>query len=332
MAGADSCSPVTRPPSWRLRALSGADPGSASARNSSGARRSARTSAGWPSSSSAARRALAHVGAVPGASASERASALRRWAKAARTSARTAGRRRRAGAVEDDEDRVDVGHRVKDGARDRAVHAHVAGELGEHAGDAVGRRARRGGEALADLALDHGHPARDAVELLDGAQDRARRDAVGEVGDDLRRRGRQRAEVEVERVGDVQRRVRVRAPARPRSAGTSARSSSTTWTWAARAARCSLSTPSPPPISSTTSSLPRSAARSMTPRMFESMRKFWPRSRLGRTPNWRRRRRLGWVGSSPVTTRTAWQRWRRRGARAPRRRRRGARPRSARCG
>ncbi len=62
-----------------------------------------------------------------------------------------------------------------------------------------------------------------------------------------------------------------------------------------RAARYSDSTPRPPPISRHTSSGCRAASRAMTPRMFESMRKFWPRSRLGRTPNCCIRRRLGWV-------------------------------------
>ena len=77
-------------------------------------------------------RGRARPGRAPGASASERASALRRWAKAACTSARSAGGGAGAGALEHDEHRVDVRHRVEDRARDRAVHAHVAGELGEH--------------------------------------------------------------------------------------------------------------------------------------------------------------------------------------------------------
>ena len=275
--------------------------------------------------------AIAHVRALAGA---QRERARQRLAAVGEGGAHEGadlGRGRRAGALQDDEHGVDVGHRVEDGARDRAVHAHVARELGEHAGHAVGRRARRGGEALADLALDHRHPARDAVELLDGAQDRARRDPVGEVGDDLGRRGRERAEVEVERVGDVQRRVRMgreRVLERGHERAVElddvdvGRVGGQVLAEHAQAAA---------DLEHDVGAGSSSAARSMTPRMFESMRKFWPRSRLGRTPNWRRRRRLGWVGSSPVTTRRGWQRWRRPGARAPRRRRRGARRRSARC-
>ena len=41
-----------------------------------------------------------------------------------------------------------------------------------------------------------------------------------------------------------------------------------------------------------------SAARAITSRMLESIRKFWPRSRLGRIPNSVIRRRLGWTGAA----------------------------------
>ncbi len=82
-----------------------------------------------------------------------------------------------------------------------------------------------------------------------------------------------------------------------RSGSSRIRSTSITWTCAARCARCSERTPRPPPISSTTSSGSRPASRSITSRMFESIRKFWPSSRLGRMPNWRIRRSEGCVGS-----------------------------------
>ena len=130
-------------------------------------------------------------------------------------------------------------------ARSRRTTLHVAGELGEHGGHAVGARARRGGEPLADLALDHRDPARHRRQFLDRAQDRRRRDPVGQVGDDLGR-ARDRAR-------------RGRAPARrrgaasrsgygssaSRSAGSRRGSTSTTWTWATRCARYSDSTPRP---------------------------------------------------------------------------------------
>ena len=67
------------------------------------------------------------------------------------------------------------------------------------------------GEPLADLALDHRHPDGDLRERLDRAQDDRRRDAVGQVGDDLGRRRVERGEVELDGVGEVQGRVGVRA-------------------------------------------------------------------------------------------------------------------------
>ena len=113
---------------------------SASARNSSGARRSARTSAGWPSACERRAGAVAHVGPVARGQRERARQRLAAVGEGGPDERAQRGRRRRAGAVEDDEHRVDVGHRVEDRARDRAVHAHVAGELGEHARDAVGRR------------------------------------------------------------------------------------------------------------------------------------------------------------------------------------------------
>ena len=163
--------------------------------------------AGSPSSASAARARARIVSGAPGASASEPASALRRCAKAAATSSRSARLGRRPGAPQPDQHGVDVRRGREHRARHGPQHLHVAGELREHRRQAVGARAGRRGEALADLLLDHPDPALRAVELLDRAQDRAGRDAVGQVGDDLRRRRPQRAEVELHRVRDVQRDV-----------------------------------------------------------------------------------------------------------------------------
>ncbi len=170
-----------------------------------GARRAHR--AGGRARPSAARARARTSAGAPGASASEPASALRRCANAAATSSRRSGSGAGPVRCEPDEHGVDVGHRREHRARHRAQDLHVAGELGEHRRQPVGARAGPGGEALADLLLDHPDPAPHVVELLDRAQDGARRDAVGQVGDDLRRRRRQRAQVELHRVGEVQRDV-----------------------------------------------------------------------------------------------------------------------------
>ncbi len=102
-----------------------------------------------------------------------------------------------------DQHRVDVRDGPEHRPPDRTQHPHLARELGEHRGRPVGRRPRRRGKSLADLALDHHHPARDGRELLDRAQDRGRGDRVWKVGDELGRGWLQRAEVELERIGDV---------------------------------------------------------------------------------------------------------------------------------
>ena len=210
-----------------------------------------------------------------------------------------AGVRRRAAALEHDEHGVDVRHGMEDAARDRAQHAHVARELGDHGRHAVGRRpGRRPRGARRPPSAPSPPSASTPRQLLDRAQDRAGGDAVGKVRDDLRGRRVERARGRASSRRRSAASCSDAASSASRSAGSSERSSSTTWTCAQRAARCSLSTPSPPPISSATSSASSSAARSMTPRMFESIRKFWPSSRFGRIPNCRRRRRLGWVGSS----------------------------------
>ena len=255
-------------------------------------RRSARTSAGWPSVSSASRARSSRERPL---SASDRAIALRRCANACWTSARSsgsgAGRRR----SQHDEHAVDVRHRVEDRARDARSTRTSHGQLGEHRRHAIGGRPGPGGEPLADLLLHHRDPARHGRQLLDRAQDRARRDAVGQVRDDLRRgpdrarRGRAASRRRCAAWCSGGRRARRAAPApasgrarrrgRARNARRGARS--------ARRGRRRSRARRPPG--------PSSAARSMTPRMFESMRKFWPRSRFGRTPNCLRRRRLGWA-------------------------------------
>ena len=85
--------------------------------------------------------------------------------------------------------------------------------------------------------------------------------AVGQVGDDLGRRRVERREVELERVGDVQRDVVEWAASTSLSCGSSAAVDlDDVHVRDARAARRSDSTPRPPPISSTTSSAPSSAS------------------------------------------------------------------------
>ena len=269
---------------------------SARARNCSGVRRSARTSAGRPERL----QRRAHAVAVglhgererPGerlAAVGERAldDACAGTGRGPRRSARARRARCRRSAP---------GGRPC--ATRRAATRTSAGELREHRRDAVGAAAGRGGEPLPHLLLHHRDPARHAGQLLDRLEDRRRGDAVRQVGDDLRRRGVERGEVECERVAEVQRRVRVRVE-RVAQRGLERAVDLDDVDVRARARRGTRTArPSPPPISSTTSSAPTSAARAMTPRMFESMRKFWPRSRLGRMPNAFSRRRLGWLGRS----------------------------------
>ena len=117
---------------------------------------------------------------------------------------------RRAGAAQADEDGVDVRHRVEDVPRHGPQHAHLGRQLREHRRRAVGGAARLRGQPLPHLALHHRHLRLDARQLLDHAQDHRRRDAVGQVRDDLGRRRVERAEVEPDGVAEVQRRVRVR--------------------------------------------------------------------------------------------------------------------------
>ena len=110
----------------------------------------------------------------------------------------------RSAPLEADQDRIDVRHRAKDGPGDAAQDLDLAGELGEHARDPVRAGPGRGGEPLANLALDHHQPPLEIGKLVDRAQDRGRGDAVGQVRDDFRRLRPQSGEVELERVGHVQ--------------------------------------------------------------------------------------------------------------------------------
>ena len=194
---------------------------------------------------------------------------------------------------EADEHGVDVGHRVEDRARHRPQHPHVARELREHGRHAIGvasppwpRSAARPPSAPSPPSAPRrggprpsaGSPSprcrtagsrrpSSAADRAPSGRGRARRRCAASCSVGLERLAQRRLQRGVD-LHDVDVRD--------------------------RRARCSDSTPRPPPISSTTSSGPSSAARSMTPRMFESMRKFCPRSRLGRTPNSASLRRLGW--------------------------------------
>jgi hypothetical protein len=113
-------------------------------------------------------------------------------------------RGRRATTLEPDEHRIHVRHGMEHGARHGAQHPHAAGELREDRRRPVGGRPGARGKALADFALNHGHPSSDGFKLLDRAQDDRRRDAVRQVGDHLRRRGLEAAKVHPHRVGEVQ--------------------------------------------------------------------------------------------------------------------------------
>ena len=180
---------------------------SASAASSGGASRSARASGGWPSAEPV-RAASRTPGRAParGQRAGQRLAPVREGGLDDRTDLR---RGRGPGAAQDDEHRVDIRHGMEDGACDRPVHAHLAGQLREHRRHTVGGAAGTGGQALADLLLHHGHPALDGGELLDRAQNRPRRDPVGKVGDDPRGGRVERAQVERHGVGHVERGVRV---------------------------------------------------------------------------------------------------------------------------
>jgi hypothetical protein len=120
------------------------------------------------------------------------------------------GLRRGAPAGQAHQHGVDVRHRVEDGTGHGPQDLDVAGELGEHARHAVRGAAGRGRESLPHLPLHHRDPGGDAREVGDRAQDDGRGDAVGQVRDDLRGGRVERREVELDGVGEVERRVRMR--------------------------------------------------------------------------------------------------------------------------
>ncbi len=172
--------------------------------------RSARASAGWPIASSAARVRSRTAGPAPGASASERGERLAAVGEAALDErAQAPGRppgRGGAGRPAPSRRSAPGGTRCAAPCAARARRR----ELGEHGRDAVGaacagRRRSRSPTSFCTIATQ----VRTLVEL-ERAQDHGRRDAVGQVGDDLGRRRVERGEVELDRVAEVQRGVRVR--------------------------------------------------------------------------------------------------------------------------
>ena len=70
------------------------------------------------------------------------------------------------------------------------------GSLDQHRDGAVGLRARRGEETVGDLALHHHTPGRDPGQPVEALDHDRRGDVVGEVRDQLVRRGNERRGVE----------------------------------------------------------------------------------------------------------------------------------------
>ena len=188
--------------------------------------------------------------------------------------------------------------------RELDEHRHAAVRLGRRGRRRSGRRPPAAPSRVQSSTL--GRP----VEAL--GHDR-RRDVVGQVRDELRRRRIERGEVELERVAPVERRRSAARRARRGAARASGRARPRGRA-PARSARRRVRTPRPGPISSTTSSAPSSASRSITPRMFSSTRKCWPSCFFGRT--------LTAGGRQPRRWRRSGRRARRHPRRAPRRARR----------
>ena len=145
-----------------------------------------------------------------GASESERASALRRCAKPCWTSLRRLSGGAGLWRLRPTSTESTFGIGMEDAARDLLDDADVARELGEHRRDAVGAtcsgRPRSAGRPPSAPSPPSCRTLSSSIVL----QDHRGGDAVGQVGDDLVRRGVERLQVELERVGEVQRRVRVR--------------------------------------------------------------------------------------------------------------------------
>ena len=130
---------------------------------------------------------------------------------------------------------------------------YLARQLREHGRHPVRAAPRRGRKPLADLALHHRDPRAHPRQLLDCAQQHARRHSVRQVRHDLLGCRLHRAEVDCHRVRPVHVTFACASVA-SRSASRRRSSISITCTCAVRSARYSESTPRPPPTSSTTSS------------------------------------------------------------------------------
>ena len=111
---------------------------------------------------------------------------------------------RQADPAERDEGGVDVRRRAEDGARNGMEAGSLRDELDEHRHRAVRLRARRREQAVCDLALHHHAPELDLRQAVEALDEERRRDVVRQVGNELRRVRRERPQVELERVAEVQ--------------------------------------------------------------------------------------------------------------------------------
>ena len=210
----------------------------------------------------------------------------------AKTSSRVAVVVRRIAAVERDQAGVDPWRRPEHLAADGAGHPHLAvpGRLDRREPYAI--VARLGREPLGDLELHHHqHPP----HLRQPRQQREQhRDGhvVRQVGDD---RGRAASCAEqarcrvviASRCMTVELRPRVRRNRSRDGVGerpASRPSISTATTCRTAGSNASVSEPRPGPISSTTSSAPTLAVRTMRCTVPPSMTKFWPRVFVGVRP------------------------------------------------
>ena len=116
-------------------------------------------------------------------------------------------RRQLPAPAKSNERRVDVRSRPKDVPRHRVEARSLSGQLNEHRDCSVRLRLGLGKEAVGDLTLHHHAPDADSRQSVEAFGDERRRDVVGKVGDELRRRRHKRAQVERERVTEVQRDV-----------------------------------------------------------------------------------------------------------------------------
>ena len=258
------------------RRIMAASSSSASATNCVGESTSARASASQPGAP--ARRPGA-ARSDPAAPAPATAPASCGGGRTRRAPASRRGRRRRGRAAQPEQRRVHPRPGPEHGAVDGAQHPHVAGEL--HERRSASRRCATPGrrpQPVGDLALHHHRPGRrpPAARRSCAGSAASRSSTAGwrpsRVG-----AGSSPAEVDPHRVapdqldvallGGDRLRARARASGRARSRARVADSG----------ASRSVSAPSPPPTSSTTSSGPTSAARTIASSRFGSARKFWPR-------------------------------------------------------